>query len=118
MPSSETSAATATPDYTAIGDTVNVAARLEANAKPGQILVSQAVMDIISPHVISALIGPLSLKGKQKPLPHMRSTRLQVCRSAVPAVERSISLKKLYCIPKLDELSQFIAFSEKIQCRI
>lgn len=43
----------------------------------------------------------------------MRSTRLQVCRSAVPAVERSISLKKLYCIPKLDELSQFIAFSEK-----
>ena len=53
-------------DYTAIGDTVNVAARLEANAKPGQILVSQAVMDIISPHVVSTLIGPLSLKGKTK----------------------------------------------------
>ena len=53
-------------DYTAIGDTVNVAARLEANAKPGQILISQAVMDIISPHVVSTLIGPLSLKGKTK----------------------------------------------------
>lgn len=53
-------------DYTAIGDTVNVAARLEANAKPGQILVSQAVMNIISPHVVSTLIGPLSIKGKTK----------------------------------------------------
>ena len=28
-------------DYTAIGDTVNLAARLESNAKPGQILVSK-----------------------------------------------------------------------------
>ena len=53
-------------DYTAIGDTVNVAARLEANAKPEQILVSQAVMDIISPYVTSTLIGPLALKGKTK----------------------------------------------------
>lgn len=53
-------------DYTAIGDTVNVAARLEANAKPEQILVSQAVMDIISPYVTATLIGPLALKGKTK----------------------------------------------------
>ena len=53
-------------DYTAIGDTVNVAARLEANAKPDQILVSQSVMDVISPYVASTLIGPLALKGKTK----------------------------------------------------
>ncbi|MDO4799550.1 MAG: adenylate/guanylate cyclase domain-containing protein, partial [Bacillota bacterium] len=32
-------------DYTAIGDTVNTAARLESNAKAGQILISQAVYD-------------------------------------------------------------------------
>ena len=32
-------------DYTAIGDTVNTAARLESNAKPGQILISQDVYE-------------------------------------------------------------------------
>ena len=51
-------------DYTAIGDTVNVAARLEANAGPRQILVSQSVMDVIAPYVKTTFIGPLSLKGK------------------------------------------------------
>lgn len=51
-------------DYTAIGDTVNVAARLEANAAPRQILVSQSVMDVIAPYVKTTFIGSLSLKGK------------------------------------------------------
>ena len=32
-------------DDTAIGDAVNTAARLESNAKRGQILISQAVYD-------------------------------------------------------------------------
>lgn len=53
-------------DYTAIGDTVNTASRLEASAKAGQILISQSVLDAIRDRIDTTYIGALSLKGKTK----------------------------------------------------
>lgn len=52
-------------DYTAIGDTVNTAARLESNAKRGQILISQEVYDNVKERVEVTPIGELPLKGKE-----------------------------------------------------
>lgn len=51
-------------DYTAIGDTVNTAARLEANAKASQILISQQVLDVVKDRVRVTPIGEIPLKGK------------------------------------------------------
>ena len=51
-------------DYTAIGDTVNTAARLESNAKRGQILISQAVLDALGDRIRVTRIGAIPLKGK------------------------------------------------------
>lgn len=51
-------------DYTAIGDTVNTAARLESNAKKGQILVSEALYQRVRDRVIAEEIGIIPLKGK------------------------------------------------------
>lgn len=51
-------------DYTAIGDTVNTAARLEANAKRGQILISDAVYQAVKDRVEAEPIGEIPLKGK------------------------------------------------------
>ncbi|MDE6601362.1 MAG: adenylate/guanylate cyclase domain-containing protein [Lachnospiraceae bacterium] len=53
-------------DYTAIGDTVNTAARLESNAKPGQILISKDVYEAVKDRVDATPIGEISLKGKSK----------------------------------------------------
>ncbi|MDD6182700.1 MAG: adenylate/guanylate cyclase domain-containing protein, partial [Lachnospiraceae bacterium] len=53
-------------DYTAIGDTVNTAARLESNAKSGQILISQAVYEAVKDRVEATAIGEIPLKGKAK----------------------------------------------------
>ena len=53
-------------DYTAIGDTVNTAARLEANAKRGQVLISQEVYDQVKDRVNAEPIGAIPLKGKSK----------------------------------------------------
>ncbi len=51
-------------DYTAIGDTVNTAARLEANAKRGQILISDNVYNRLKDRVKVTEIGAIPLKGK------------------------------------------------------
>jgi class 3 adenylate cyclase len=53
-------------DYTAIGDTVNTAARLESNAKRGQILISKEVYDVVKDRVNAQEIGVIPLKGKSK----------------------------------------------------
>lgn len=53
-------------DFTAIGDTVNTAARLEANAQKGQILISQEVYDRVKNRVEVEEIGEIPLKGKSK----------------------------------------------------
>ena len=51
-------------DYTAIGDTVNTAARLESNAKRGQILISQDVYEAVKDRVEVTEVGVIPLKGK------------------------------------------------------
>lgn len=51
-------------DYTAIGDTVNTASRLEANARPGQILISSTLFDNLKERINASHIGALTLKGK------------------------------------------------------
>ena len=51
-------------DFTAIGDTVNTAARLEANAKAGQVLISDALYERLKGRINVNEIGQIPLKGK------------------------------------------------------
>ena len=53
-------------DFTAIGDTVNTAARLEANAKRGQILISDALYERLKDRIEVKDVGEIPLKGKTK----------------------------------------------------
>lgn len=53
-------------DFTAIGDTVNTAARLEANAKKGQVLISDTIYDRVKDRVCVEPVGEIPLKGKSK----------------------------------------------------
>lgn len=53
-------------DYTAIGDTVNIAARLEANAPGGTIYISRAVADALEGRIcVTSLGDSVKLKGKK-----------------------------------------------------
>ena len=53
-------------DYTAIGDTVNTAARLESNAKRGQVLISEHIYQRVKDRVKVQEIGEIPLKGKSQ----------------------------------------------------
>ena len=53
-------------DYTAIGDTVNTAARLESNAKRGQVLISEDIYQRVKDRVKVQEIGEIPLKGKSQ----------------------------------------------------
>jgi len=55
-------------DYTAIGDTVNTAARLESRAKAGEILISEAVYHEVESRIDAEPVGEMELKGKSKPV--------------------------------------------------
>jgi adenylate cyclase len=55
-------------DYTVIGDTVNTAARLESNAKPGQILLSEQVYEKIKDAIVANPLGEIMVKGKAHPI--------------------------------------------------
>jgi PAS domain S-box-containing protein len=55
-------------NYTAIGDTVNLAQRLETAAQPGQILIDQATFDTLAGRVRARALEPLLVKGKAQPV--------------------------------------------------
>jgi class 3 adenylate cyclase len=55
-------------NYTAIGDPVNLAQRLETVAQPGQILIDQATFDIVCAAVHAVPLAPIQLKGKSQPV--------------------------------------------------
>lgn len=53
-------------EYTAIGDSVNIAKRLQENAAPGQILISTAAYTRIAESVLAQSITPIRAKGKSE----------------------------------------------------
>jgi class 3 adenylate cyclase len=54
-------------DYTAVGDTANLAARIQQAAKPGQVWVSQKTKSIIQNYFQDESVGEISFKGKTQP---------------------------------------------------
>jgi class 3 adenylate cyclase/tetratricopeptide (TPR) repeat protein len=50
------------------GDSVNVAARLEAAAEPGQILLGADTYELVRGAVVADAVKPLTLKGKAEPV--------------------------------------------------
>jgi adenylate cyclase len=56
-------------NYTAIGDAVNLAARLESNAAPGQILVSADTAKRLGDGFTVRPLPPIRVKGKAEPVP-------------------------------------------------
>jgi class 3 adenylate cyclase len=55
-------------DYTALGDTTNLAARMQQSAKLGSILLADSSFKLINPHFVTEPLGELQVKGKKEPV--------------------------------------------------
>ena len=70
--------------YTVVGDTVNVASRLQTAARPGSVTVGERTMRSTDAAVEYTTLEPLELKGKAEPVPAWEA----VCLIAEHSVRR------------------------------
>ncbi len=70
-------------DDTAIGDTANIAARLQQAAEPATILLSQATYELAQSYARVEPVGPLMLKGKADPITAYRLLEVSQARAAL-----------------------------------
>jgi PAS domain S-box-containing protein len=56
-------------EFTAIGDSVNTAKRIQENSGPGQILLSQSALNLVADYVCVEACTPILAKGKRDPIP-------------------------------------------------
>src|SRR2546422_3762869 len=68
---------TGTEERLATGDAVNVAARLEQAAQPGEVLVGQPTVALVGAGAEVEPVEPLELKGKAEPVPAYRLLSVQ-----------------------------------------
>jgi class 3 adenylate cyclase len=78
-------------DYGVIGAVNNLAARLCAQAAPGQILVSQRVFGRVEERVVAEPVGELSLKGIHAPVPAFSIVALKPPAPASPAGSEALA---------------------------
>jgi len=55
-------------EYTAMGDAVNLAARMESAAEPGTVLITEETHKLIAPLFETQSLGPIAVKGKAEPV--------------------------------------------------
>ena len=68
-------------DYTAQGDTVNLAARLQALAEPGTVAISEAAHHLVAGYFDCESLGTHTVKGKSVPVEVFRPLRRRAHRS-------------------------------------
>lgn len=59
-------------DYSVIGDTVNVAARMESVSRADEVIITESTRTLIGEHFKLEKREPVSVKGKSKPIPIYR----------------------------------------------
>jgi class 3 adenylate cyclase len=65
-------------DYGAVGNVVILAQRLSAEAKAGQVLVSQRVQAAVEADADTTAVGELALKGFTRPVPAFAAESVKI----------------------------------------
>src|SRR5213592_4480697 len=95
--------------YTVIGDAVNVAARLQAAARPGSVTVGEITHRLTRGAIEYRELEPLELKGKAEPVTAWEAVRVIVAGPAVRAARASTPL-----IGREDESQLLLSTYERV----
>ncbi len=79
-------------DMALVGETPNIAARLQALAKPNQVLIGPKTERLVRGHIEVAALGPQTLKGLERPLPVYEARAVRPSHSAAPEHARTTPL--------------------------
>ena len=99
-------------DATAIGDTANVAARLQETAEPGTILLSETTRRLAQGFARFEPVGPLTLKGKDAPIVAYRLLGVSHRRSGL---RESVSGHTTTFIDRHSELAILNSFLRQVE---
>jgi tetratricopeptide (TPR) repeat protein len=72
-------------DYTAVGDTTNLASRMEGMAMPGNILVARETFKLAGDFFEFKALGKVELKGKEKPIAAYKLTKVGEVETRIEA---------------------------------
>ena len=86
-------------EYTAMGDAVNVAARMEQSAEPGTVLISGETHRLVAPLFDFEPLGSIEVKGKSEPVPAYRVLQ----RKAQPGRLRGIEGHNAPMVGRVEE---------------
>ena len=93
-------------DYTAVGQTTHLAARLEQLARPGTALLTADTLRLVEGYVEVAPLGPVPVKGLQEPIEVYELLRAGPVRSRLQAAAARGLTRFVGRDPELDQLRQ------------
>jgi predicted ATPase len=93
-------------EYTAMGDAMNVAARMEQTAAPGTVQVSQETYRLIEPYFECEALGGVELKGKSEPV---QSYRVLHAKADAPRGRRGVGAPLIGRDQEFDKLKAALA---------
>ena len=97
-------------DYTVVGDTVNVASRLQSAGKPGAITVGERTFRATSEAIHYEELEPLTLKGKAEPVPAWQAAGLK----AAHALRRAAPKREAPLVGRDYELGTLASLHERV----
>jgi len=101
-------------EYTAIGGNMNLAARLEASAKAGEILISHETYLLVRDKILTTYIGEIKAKGIYKPVPSYQVVHAQD-KNSLSAKSNGFFVSVDYSMLKDDEKENIIDVLDSIK---
>jgi class 3 adenylate cyclase/tetratricopeptide (TPR) repeat protein len=98
-------------DYTAVGQTTHLAARMEQLATPGTILLAPATLQLAEGYVQVAARGPVAVKGLPDPLEIYELTGASALRSRLQATAARGFTRFVGRDPEIEQLRRALALA-------